>query len=67
MTEPATCPPLGTGSVDMHALNEAARRGEDLNEALEKARTRAMPPEPEPESAAPKGKPKRDDTPPPAA
>lgn len=35
------CPPLGTGSVDFNALNEAARKGKNLVEALEEAKKAA--------------------------
>jgi len=47
------CPPLGTGSVDMNALHEAAMKGNDLARALEKATTRPEPSKPE-ATAAPK-------------
>lgn len=48
-----TCPPLGTGSVDFNALNDAAKKAktdEDLAAALEKATIRVEP-EPEPAPA----------------
>ena len=38
-----TCPPLGTGSVDMNALHDAAHRGADLDKAIEAATTRVEP------------------------
>lgn len=41
-----TCPPLGTGSVDMNALHEAAKKAktqDDLIAAAEKATTRVEP------------------------
>lgn len=51
-----TCPPLGTGSVDFNALNDAAKKAkteDDLAAALEKATTRvAAEPEPAPAPAA---------------
>lgn len=37
------CPPLGTGSVDMNALHEAARKNRPLDAALESATTRVLP------------------------
>ncbi|MFC4255385.1 hypothetical protein GRI97_08100 [Altererythrobacter xixiisoli] len=40
----ATCPPLGTGSVDLHALHNAARDGADLAKALDDATERAPVP-----------------------
>lgn len=48
-----TCPPLGTGSVDLNALHDAARKAktnDDLVVAVEKATT-AVPPPAEPEPA----------------
>lgn len=45
----ATCPPLGTGSVDFNALHAAALAGADLSAAIEQATTKI---EPAPESAA---------------
>lgn len=43
-----TCPPLGTGSVDMSALHEAAKKlektGGDLTKAVEAATTRVEAP-----------------------
>lgn len=50
-----TCPPLGTGSVDLNALHDAARKAktnDDLVVAVEKATTAALPPaEPDPAPA----------------
>lgn len=37
------CPPLGTGSVDFNALNDAAAAGDDLKEALAAATTGGEP------------------------
>lgn len=53
MATETVCPPLGTGSVDFNALHDAAKKGQDLEAALEKATTRALPAEPEPEAAPP--------------
>ena len=54
------CPPLGTGSVDMNALHDAAKKlektskGGDLTDALAAATTLVEPPAdaPTPEPAA---------------
>jgi hypothetical protein len=43
MAADQSCPPLGTGSVDMNALHDAAIKGEDLDKALEDATTRVEP------------------------
>ena len=53
-----TCPPLGTGSVDLNALSDAAKKAktaDDLAAAVAKATTRAeAPADPaEPAQAAP--------------
>lgn len=48
-----TCPPLGTGSVDLNALSDAAKKAKtpaDLAAAVEKATVRAEAPA---EQAAP--------------
>lgn len=50
-----TCPPLGVGSIDMNALNEAAKKAksdEELAAKVEAAATRPAPP-PEVEAAQP--------------
>lgn len=50
-----TCPALGTGSVDMNALSEAAKKAkstDDLLVAIAKATTVVAPPE-EPAAPAP--------------
>jgi hypothetical protein len=47
------CPLLGSGSVDMNALHDAAKRGSDLDVALAAATTRVEPGDPQPEQAAP--------------
>lgn len=42
-----TCPPLGTGSVDLNALSDAAKKAKtpaDLAAAVEKATVRAEAP-----------------------
>lgn len=52
------CPPLGTGSIDMNALHDAAKKlektskGGDLTEALAAATTVVEPPADAPEPAA---------------
>lgn len=53
MTKTRKMPPLGAGSIDLDALHAADRRGEDLAQAIEKARVKveepaqaAPPPEP---------------------
>jgi hypothetical protein len=38
-----TCPPLGTGSVDMSAVHDAAKAGKPLDEAIAEATTRVAP------------------------
>ncbi len=43
------CPPLGTGSIDFDAVQAAAKRGDDLAEAINQARE-GGPPEPAPET-----------------
>lgn len=53
----SVCPPLGTGSVDLNALHDAARKSKDLTAALAAATTRAealeeAPPAAEPATAA---------------
>lgn len=47
------CPPLGTGSVDMNALHEAAKKNKDLAVALEAATTRVLPTQGVAEAAPP--------------
>ena len=51
-----TCPPLGTGSVDINALHDSAKKAktaEDLAEAVAKATQRAeAPADPAPETKA---------------
>ncbi len=47
-----TCPPLGTGSVDMNALNDAAKKAktpEELENAVTKATVKVEPPADAPE------------------
>ncbi|PTR08678.1 MULTISPECIES: hypothetical protein [unclassified Novosphingobium] len=47
----SVCPPLGTGSVDMNALSDAARKNKDLDAALAAATTRVeAPAQADPES-----------------
>lgn len=50
-----TCPPLGTGSVDLNALHDAAKKAktpEDLAAAADKATVRVEPPaDPAPQPA----------------
>lgn len=49
----SVCPPLGTGSVDMNALNDAARKNKDLDAALAAATTRVEAPAEDAASTAP--------------
>ncbi|MCW1985595.1 UNVERIFIED_ORG: hypothetical protein M2348_001327 [Sphingomonas sp. R1F5B] len=62
----SVCPPLGTGSVDMNALSDAARKNKDLDVALAAATTRVEAPasaEPDPEPAAEPEQPAADASP----
>lgn len=54
MATESVCPPLGTGSVDLNALHQAAMKKQDLEVALVEATTRVEPePVSEPEQPAP--------------
>lgn len=44
------CPPLPAGSVDFNKLHEAAKKGEDLDEAVHKVTTTVKPPRDEAKS-----------------
>lgn len=52
MATESVCPPLGTGSVDLNVLHQAAMKNKDLEQALVEATTRVEP-EPEPAPPAP--------------
>jgi len=61
----SVCPPLGTGSVDMNALSDAARKNKDLDAALVAATTRVeaqVTVEPDPEPAMAPEQPSAPDT-----
>lgn len=60
MATESVCPPLGTGSVDLNALHQAAMKKQDLEVALAEATTRV---EPEPEAAIPAPEEPAKDTP----
>lgn len=47
-THSPKCPPLGTGSYDFNAINEAAKKGKDMEEAIKAARHATPKPAPEP-------------------